>query len=127
MIAKRTSGGTERRYRLKRVYDAVEEDDGYRVLVDRLWPRGISKEKARIDLWLKDIAPSDALRRLVHGDPGKWDIFVAAYRLELETEPAKSAAELLRERLGRGAVTLVYAARNEDRNNAVALKSWLER
>ena len=74
------------------------KDDGLRVLVDRLWPRGITKEKARIDLWLKEISPSDALRRLVHGDPTKWDEFVAAYRRELAQEPAKTAAADLRKR-----------------------------
>jgi uncharacterized protein YeaO (DUF488 family) len=115
------------RLRIKRVYEPAAADDGFRVLVDRLWPRGISKERAHIDLWLKDIAPSDALRRLVHGGPSKWDEFVAAYRRELAREPAKTAAAELRERLRKEAVTLIYAARDETHNNAVALKDWLER
>jgi uncharacterized protein YeaO (DUF488 family) len=113
--------------RIKRVYEPATDDDGFRVLVDRLWPRGLTKEKARLDLWLKDIAPSNALRHLVHDDPSQWDKFVAAYGRELASEPAKSAAATLREKLRRGPVTLLYAARNESHNNAVALKDWLER
>ena len=96
------------------------------MLVDRLWPRGVAKEKARIDLWLKDVAPSDALRHLVHGDPTKWDEFVTAYARELAKEPAKTAAADLRKRARSQPITLLYAARNETHNNAVALKSWLE-
>jgi uncharacterized protein YeaO (DUF488 family) len=114
-------------FRIKRVYETAAEDDGLRVLVDRLWPRGIAKEKARIDLWLKDVAPSDALRRLVHSDPNKWDEFAAAYGRELAQEPAKSAAASLRERIRSQRITLLYAARDETRNNAAALKGWLER
>lgn len=114
--------------RIKRAYEPVAEDDGVRILVDRLWPRGLTKEKARIDLWLKDVAPSETLRRRFHGHPDKWRDFVAGYRRELAHEPAKTAAEGLRERLRRDEpVTLVYAARDEEHNNAVALKSWLER
>jgi uncharacterized protein YeaO (DUF488 family) len=118
-----TSGGV----RIKRVYEPAAEEDGLRVLVDRLWPRGIAKEKARIDLWLKAVAPSDALRRRFHGNPSKWKEFVAAYSRELEEEPAKTAAAGLRERLRTQPVTLLYAARDETHNNAVALKSWLQR
>ena len=113
--------------RIKRVYEPAAEDDGLRILVDRLWPRGLTKAKAAIDLWLKDIAPSDALRRFIHGDPTKWDAFVAAYGRELTQEPARTAAAGLREHWRHGPVTLLYAARNETRNNAVALKAWLER
>lgn len=115
------------RLRIKRVYEPPAPDDGLRVLVDRLWPRGIAKEKAHIDLWLKAIAPSDALRRLVHADPSQWDEFVAAYGRELAQEPAKSAAADLRQRARSEPLTLLYAARNETHNNAVALKRWLER
>jgi uncharacterized protein YeaO (DUF488 family) len=114
-------------FRTKRIYEPAAEDDGLRVLVDRLWPRGIAKEKARIDLWLKDIAPSDALRRRFHGDSTKWREFVGAYGAELAQEPARTAAAGLRERLASGPVTLLYAARDETHNNAVALKEWLER
>ncbi|MCA1494325.1 DUF488 domain-containing protein [Sinorhizobium alkalisoli] len=114
--------------RLKRVYEAPGPDDGTRILVDRLWPRGIAKEKARIDLWLKEIAPSDALRKRFHGKPDDWEAFCEAYAGELEGGAAQAAAagELL-DRLAQGPVTLLYAARDESRNNAVALKDWLER
>jgi len=121
------ASGAAHRLRVKRVYEPAAADDGFRVLVDRLWPRGIAKEKARIDLWLKDVAPSDKLRRLVHGDPAKWNEFVTDYDRELAREPARSAVEVLRERNRRETVTLLYAARDETRNNAVALKRWLER
>ena len=112
--------------RVKRVYERAEPGDGLRVLVDRLWPRGIAREKARVDLWLKDIAPSDALRRRVHGDPDAWDSFVAGYAVELTRPAADAAVRELRGHMTAGPVTLLYAARNEVRNNAVALKSWLE-
>jgi uncharacterized protein YeaO (DUF488 family) len=113
------------RFRIKRVYAPAEADDGLRVLVDRLWPRGIAKDKARIDLWLKDVAPSDALRRRVHGGSISWDAFAADYARELEQEPGRSAAASLRGHLRRGPVTLLYAARDEANNNAVALKALL--
>jgi uncharacterized protein YeaO (DUF488 family) len=116
-----------RLFRLKRVYAPAEAGDGLRVLVDRLWPRGISKDKARIDLWLKDIAPSDALRRRVHADVMAWDAFVLDYAHELAREPAHGAAEELRKLLRKGPVTLLYAARDEEHNNAVALKRLLEK
>ena len=112
--------------RIKRVYAPAAEDDGLRVLVDRLWPRGLTKAKAAIDLWLKDISPSDALRRKIHADPKKWSTFVAAYRRELEQEPARTAAATLRAHWRTGPVTLVYASRNEERNNAIVLMEWLE-
>ncbi len=127
MNATRPRGETAGGFRIKRVYQPAAADDGLRVLVDRLWPRGIAKEKARIDLWLKDIAPSEALRRRFHGDPSKWQEFVAAYDRELRQEPASTAAASLRERLRSQPVTLLYAARDEIHNNAVALKGWLER
>jgi uncharacterized protein YeaO (DUF488 family) len=112
---------------IKRVYEPAADDDGFRVLVDRLWPRGLTKQKARVDLWLKDIAPSNALRHLVHDDPSQWDEFVAAYGRELAQEPGKSAAAALRELIASRKVTLIYGARNEAHNNAVALRDWLER
>jgi uncharacterized protein YeaO (DUF488 family) len=114
-------------FRVKRVYEPAEDDDGFRVLVDRLWPRGISKEKARIDLWLKDVAPSDDLRRRFHGEPAEWKEFVAAYAKELQAEPARTAARDLRDRAHRETATLLYAARDEEHNNAVALKALLEK
>lgn len=115
-----------RAFKIKRVYEPAADEDGTRVLVDRLWPRGIKKENAKIDLWAKDIAPSDALRREFNGHPEHWSKFLAAYRKELEREPAASAAQALLAQRKRGPVTLVYAARDEDHNNAVALKAWLE-
>jgi uncharacterized protein YeaO (DUF488 family) len=112
---------------LKRVYQPPHADDGTRVLVDRLWPRGIAKAKAKIDLWIKDIAPSDGLRKRFHGKPDDWDAFRAAYFSELKGAAAQAAAKELLDCLQSGPVTLLYAARNEQQNNAVALKSWLER
>ncbi|APG92039.1 uroporphyrin-III c-methyltransferase [Sinorhizobium americanum] len=111
---------------MKRVYAAPEASDGTRILVDRLWPRGIAKDKARIDLWLKDIAPSDALRERFHGKPEDWEAFCEAYAQELEEEAAQAAVKELRDLLKQGPVTLLYAARDENHNNAVALKAWLE-
>jgi uncharacterized protein YeaO (DUF488 family) len=108
---------------LKRVYEARAQTDGTRILVDRLWPRGVPKD--RIDLWLKDIAPSDDLRRQFHGQPDHWEEFRAAYAAELEAVPARAALAVLNERLQAGPVTLLYAARDEEHNNAVALRLWL--
>jgi uncharacterized protein YeaO (DUF488 family) len=116
-----------RGFRIKRVYEPAARDDGFRVLVDRLWPRGLTKEKARLDLWLKEISPSNALRHLVHDDPTKWNEFVTAYGRELAQEPAMTAAADLRKRARSGQVTLLYGARNEIHNNAVALMALLER
>ena len=110
---------------LKRIYEPPSDADGTRILVDRLWPRGIARDKARIDLWLKDIAPSDALRKRFHSKPEDWDAFCAAYFAELEGAAAQAAAKELLDRLRQGPVTLLYAARDERRNNAVALKAWL--
>ena len=115
------------RFRIKRIYEPAGKDDGLRVLVDRLWPRGVAKQKAHIDLWLRDLAPSDALRRMVHADPAKWDEFVKAYGRELKREPAQTALAELRKLPRSRPVTLLYAARDEAHNNAVALKRWLER
>ncbi|MCC7045613.1 MAG: DUF488 family protein [Alphaproteobacteria bacterium] len=112
---------------LKRIYDPASPADGARVLVDRLWPRGIAKARAQIDLWLKDIAPSDALRRRFHAKPEKWDDFCAAYFKELERPDAQAAAKELRSLQRKGAVTLLYAARDQERNNAAALRLWLKK
>jgi uncharacterized protein YeaO (DUF488 family) len=112
---------------VKRVYEKPEDGDGTRILVDRLWPRGIAKDKAGIDVWLRDIAPSDALRKRFHGKPDDWDAFCPAHDSELRGAAAQAAARDLLDRLRKGPVTLLYAARDERRNNAVALKAWLER
>ena len=111
---------------IKRIYEAPADADGARVLVDRLWPRGIAKDKAKIELWLKDISPSDALRKRFHGHAEDWDEFRAAYAEELKAPAAQAAVAQLRELMGQGAVTLLYAARDEFHNNAAALKAWLE-
>jgi uncharacterized protein YeaO (DUF488 family) len=112
---------------IKRVYEAPSDADGTRILVDRLWPRGLTKEKARIDLWLKDIAPSNALRKRLHGHPDDWEGFCSAYFAELESEAYQAAVQELFVHLQNGRVTLLYAAHDELRNNAVALKAWLAR
>jgi uncharacterized protein YeaO (DUF488 family) len=127
MATKRPARSKASKIAIKRAYEPASADDGLRVLVDRLWPRGITKAKARIDLWPKDMAPSDKLRRMVHGDPEKWDEFVKAYAAELKQEPAKSAFADLRARAKKERITLVYAARDETHNHAVLLKRWLER
>jgi uncharacterized protein YeaO (DUF488 family) len=117
---------TRHQLSIKRVYKPPDDEDGLRVLVDRLWPRGLSRERAQIDLWLKEIAPSNVLRRRFHGDPGGWEDFKTAYYAELEREPAQSAVRDLLDRLTREPVTLLFAARDETRNNALALKEWLD-
>jgi uncharacterized protein YeaO (DUF488 family) len=124
MAAKRPSTKTAAP-RIKRVYEAVAKDDGLRVLVDRLWPRGVAKAKARIGLWLKDVSPSDKLRHEFHDHPQKWRAFIAAYGRELKQEPASAALAQLRELVRKQPVTLLYAARDESHNNAVALLHWL--
>jgi uncharacterized protein YeaO (DUF488 family) len=111
--------------RMKRVYDTPSPDDGKRILIDRLWPRGLTKEKAKIDLWLKDIAPSAGLRTWFGHDPEKWPEFQKRYRKELETNEGTVA--LLREELQRGSVTLVFGAKDEAHNDAVVLKAYLEK
>lgn len=112
---------------LKRIYEESGPGDGPRILVDRLWPRGIAKDKASIDLWLKDIAPSHALRKRFHGKPDDWDAFCVAYFAELESPEAQAAVKELHGCRRKGPVTLLYAARDERRNNAAALRLWLER
>lgn len=111
--------------RLKRVYQPPAPSDGLRVLVERLWPRGMRKEDAGVDLWMKELAPSTALRRWFGHDPGRWEEFVRRYRAELEAQD--EALSGLR-RSARGAtVTLVYAARDEAHNSAVVLAQVLRR
>lgn len=112
---------------IKRVYDPPGAGDGTRILVDRLWPRGMAKERAQIDLWLKDIAPSNTLRKRFHARPDEWGGFCTAYFAELEEPVGQVAAQTLFDHLRNGPVTLLYGARDEHHNNAVALKAWLER
>jgi len=110
--------------RLKRVYDEPSDDDGARILVERLWPRGMTRDRAAIDLWLKEIAPSPELRRWFGHDPAKWAEFQHRYRKELEAN--EEAVQTLRGWLRKGPVTLVYAAKDEQRNSAALLKAYLE-
>lgn|SRR5690606_31965951 len=110
--------------RLKRAYDEPSKQDGLRILVERLWPRGVSKEKAAVDLWLKDIAPSTELRKWYGHDPERWNEFRKRYWSELEEKGDLLA--LLKHRTTEGTVTFVYAASDEERNSAVALKEYLE-
>lgn len=109
---------------VKRVYDEPDAGDGFRVLVDRLWPRGVSKERAALDLWLKEAAPSDGLRRELHGDATRWPELRERYFAELEDLGEVLAPVAQRAR--QGTVTFLYAARNPERNNAVALKEYFE-
>jgi uncharacterized protein YeaO (DUF488 family) len=111
--------------RIKRVYEMPSGDDGKRILVDRLWPRGLTKEKASIDLWLKEIAPSTELRKWFGHDPEKWKEFQKRYRRELRNN--KEQVSLLKENMKKGTITLVYGAKDEKHNEALVLKEWLSR
>jgi uncharacterized protein YeaO (DUF488 family) len=110
--------------RIKRVYEAPSSGDGLRILVDRLWPRGLTKERASVDLWLKDVAPSTELRKWFGHDPAKWKEFQARYRKELAEK--KGPVQLLRDKSHGRTVTLVYGARYEEYNEALVLKEILE-
>jgi uncharacterized protein YeaO (DUF488 family) len=109
--------------RIKRVYEPPDKGDGKRILVDRLWPRGMAKAKAGVDLWLKEIAPSTELRKWFGHDPGKWAEFKKRYRAELEENDEQAA--LLKEEIKKGTVTLLYGARDEEHNDAVVLLDFL--
>ena len=110
---------------LKRVYEAPQESDGVRILVDRLWPRGITKEAAQIDLWAKEIAPSNELRKWYEHDPKKWAEFKRRYYAELESSDAP--LDVVRKHVEAGPVTLVFSSRETELNNAAALKELLLR
>ena len=109
---------------IKRIYDPPSQGDGKRILVDRLWPRGIKKVEARIDEWLKDIAPSDNLRKWFAHDPAKWPAFREKFRKELADR--KDILERIRKEASRGTVTLLFSAKDTEHNNAVALKEMIE-
>ena len=112
---------------IKRVYEAASPDDGERILVDRLWPRGLSKEKAAIDIWEKDVAPSAALRKWFGHDPDKFDDFRSKYRKELEDNPEIKRLEDMIHHLGKDKkVTLLFGAKDETRNQAAVLKEYLD-
>lgn len=113
------------RVAIKRVYEEPGEGDGMRVLVDRLWPRGLSKERAHVDLWLKEIAPSNELRTWYHHDPAKFDEFRSRYEAELTSGPAHDALARLRELVQQQRVTLVFAARDTEHANATVLRELL--
>ena len=110
---------------IKRIYDAPDQSDGVRVLVDRLWPRGVTKKAAALDFWMKELAPSTELRKWFSHDPAKWKQFQQRYRKELEKQ--KESVALLCRKSRQGTLTLVYAARDEEHNAALALKAVLER
>lgn len=107
----------------KRVYEPKADGDGMRVLVDRLWPRGLTKAEAAVDLWLKDIAPTTELRRWFHADEGTWEEFSERYLAELDGNPV--AVDLLRQRIAEGPVTLLYSVKDEARNHAEILKGYI--
>lgn len=108
---------------IKRVYAPPEKSDGFRVLIDRLWPRGLSKEKAKVDLWLKEIAPSTALRKWFNHEPEKWKQFENKYQEEIKNNP--EALRVLKSKMKQGKLTLVYGAKEERFNDAVVLQNLL--
>ena len=109
---------------VKRAYDPPSPDDGYRVLVDRLWPRGLKKDQAALDLWMKDVGPSRELRQWFGHEPTRWEGFRHRYAGELDAAP--DHWQPLAQKARRGRVTLLYGARDQEHNNAVALKAYLE-
>jgi uncharacterized protein YeaO (DUF488 family) len=111
--------------KIKRVYEEPAKGDGKRILVDRLWPRGLTKENASIDLWLRDIAPSTELRKWFGHDPDKWKEFRKRYHQELKNN--KEQVSILYEELKKRTVTLVYGAKDEEHNEALVIKEWLNR
>jgi uncharacterized protein YeaO (DUF488 family) len=112
--------------RIKRAYDEPAPRDGYRVLVDRLWPRGVKKDALRLDLWAKELAPSPELRRWFGHDPARFREFARSYQTELRHDPARSLLADLTRRAARGTVTLVYGARDEEHNGAVVLRDAID-
>jgi uncharacterized protein YeaO (DUF488 family) len=109
---------------LKRVYDSSSRDDGLRILVERLWPRGLTKARAAVDLWIKDVAPSPDLRKWFAHDPARWKQFKLRYWNELKNK--KDDVDVLRRRAREGKVTFIYAAHDEEHNGALALKEFIE-
>ncbi|WNY28720.1 hypothetical protein MmiEs2_09230 [Methanimicrococcus stummii] len=119
---------TTHKIQLKRAYDDVSDDDGYRILVDRLWPRGVSKERAQIDLWAKDITPTTDIREEFHHDPTLFPHFKEEYSGELKTNPKVSDfIQTVSDKLKKGNVTFVYAAKDPVYNHVVILKDYVEK
>lgn len=110
--------------KIKRIYEAAQIEDGKRILVDRLWPRGLTKEKAHVDIWLKDIAPSTELRKWFGHEPVKWNEFKKLYIEELKSNEKQTL--ILKEQLKTGMVTLVYAAKDKEHNEALVLKELFD-
>lgn len=113
------------RIHLKRVYEPASKQDGFRVFVDRLWPRGIKKEELQMDLWLKEVAPSTELRKWFSHDPAKWEQFQKKYAKELDEKG--EALEPILSALKKGVVTLLYSSKDTEHNSALYLKKYLER
>jgi uncharacterized protein YeaO (DUF488 family) len=111
--------------KIKRVYEQPDKNDGVRILVDRLWPRGLTKEKASVDLWLKEIAPSTELRKWFGHDPDKWQSFRRRYENEIRHKD--DLINVLKQKAREGTITLIYGARDEKHNEALVLKRLLER
>lgn len=112
--------------KLKRAYDEPANDDGTRILVDRIWPRGLSKERAHIDLWLKDVAPSSELRKWFAHDPARFSEFRQRYQQELATGSGQDALQKLRDLAHQQPVTLIFSAHDTDHNNAVVLRDLVQ-
>ena len=112
--------------RIKRVYEEAKKEDGYRVLVDRLWPRGMKKDAAKIDLWMRDVAPSDRLRKSFHHDAMKWPDFLKKYQAELEKKK-QCLAELKKLEKGHGTLTLLFGARDPEHNQALVIAEALKK
>lgn len=110
---------------IKRIYDEPDKKDGFRVLMDRLWPRGLRKDQVKVDLWMKEIAPSNELRKWFGHEPEKWAEFKRRYFGELKNK--KELVDLIRDKSKKGKVVLLYGAKEERFNNAVALKEYVER
>ena len=111
--------------KLKRAYEKPARDDGERILVERLWPRGLTKLQAKVDLWLKDVAPSTELRKWFGHDPDRWDEFRRRYQKELRSK--EDLIKLLKRKAEAGTITLIYAARDEEHNGALVLKQFLQK
>jgi uncharacterized protein YeaO (DUF488 family) len=122
-FGRRRTGASVKKIHIKRIYEPPTASDGTRILVDRLWPRGVARDEARIDAWIKDVAPSDALRRWYSHDPGKWREFRARYIAELKHNPAVVELQDMAEKSK--TLTLLFAAKDNLRNNATVLQEFL--